>query len=143
MDHHHQPALFPQPVALGLGYCGAKWHPWGQVIPGPLLWESWCSCWRKRPSCHAPDLRSFQRSRLTSKTVVVAPDQVSAKARAPLEAVAKERTTEDYLKDSNVKEEALISSSTEQLKPNPTCHWIYPGPAGSGREKLLSSVCTP
>lgn len=56
-----------------------------------------------------PFLMSFPRSRLTSKTAVVAPDQVSAKARAPLEAVAKERTTKDNLKDSHLKEEARIS----------------------------------
>lgn len=56
-----------------------------------------------------PLLMSFLRSRLTSKTAVAAPDQVSAKARVPLEAVAKERTTKDNLKDSHLKEESLIA----------------------------------
>lgn len=117
MDHRHQPALFPQPLALGLGYCGTKWQPWGQVILGPLPWESWCSCWRKWPSCDAPHLTSFQRFRLISKIAVVAPDQVSAKARAPLEAVAKERITKDSLKDSILKEEAAsLFSRTAEAK---------------------------
>ncbi|EPQ18409.1 SWI/SNF-related matrix-associated actin-dependent regulator of chromatin subfamily A-like protein 1 [Myotis brandtii] len=91
-----KPTFFPQFHAFGLRYCDAKRHTWGWDYSGSsnlgelkLLLEE-AVMLRRLKSDVLSQLPAKQR-----KMVVVAPGRISAKARASLDAAAKEMTTKD------------------------------------------------
>lgn len=102
-----KPTFFPQFHAFGLRYCDAKRHTWGWDYSGSsnlgelkLLLEE-AVMLRRLKSDVLSQLPAKQR-----KMVVVAPGRISAKARASLDAAAKEMTTKDNSKGQQ--REALI-----------------------------------
>ncbi|XP_008581931.1 PREDICTED: SWI/SNF-related matrix-associated actin-dependent regulator of chromatin subfamily A-like protein 1 isoform X2 [Galeopterus variegatus] len=132
-----KPTFFPQFHAFGLRYCDAKRQPWGWDYSGSsnlgelkLLLEE-AVMLRRLKSDVLSQLPAKQR-----KMVVVAPGRINAKARAALDAAAKEMTTKD--KSKRQQKEALIVffNRTAEAKIPSAIEYIL-DLLESGREKFL------
>ncbi|KAM6178354.1 SWI/SNF-related matrix-associated actin-dependent regulator of chromatin subfamily A-like protein 1 [Rhynchocyon petersi] len=132
-----KPTFFPQFHAFGLRYCDAKRLPWGWDYSGSsnlselklLLEES--IMLRRLKSDVLSQLPAKQR-----KMVVVAPGRISARARAALDAAAKEMTT--TAKTNKQQKEALILffNRTAEAKTPSVIEYIL-DLLESGKEKFL------
>ncbi|XP_012866663.1 PREDICTED: SWI/SNF-related matrix-associated actin-dependent regulator of chromatin subfamily A-like protein 1 isoform X2 [Dipodomys ordii] len=131
-----KPTFFPQFHAFGLRYCDAKRLSWGWDYSGSsnlgelkLLLEE-AIMLRRLKSDVLSQLPAKQR-----KMVVVAPGRISARARAALDAAAKEMTTD---KTKQQQKEALIVffNRTAEAKVPCVIEYIL-DLLESGREKFL------
>ncbi|XP_029415859.1 SWI/SNF-related matrix-associated actin-dependent regulator of chromatin subfamily A-like protein 1 isoform X2 [Nannospalax galili] len=131
-----KPTFFPQFHAFGLRYCDAKRLPWGWDYSGSsnlgelkLLLEE-AIMLRRLKSDVLSQLPAKQR-----KMVVVNPGRISARARAALDAAAKEMTSD---KTKQQQKEALIVffNRTAEAKVPCVIEYIL-DLLESGREKFL------
>ncbi|XP_036872336.2 SWI/SNF-related matrix-associated actin-dependent regulator of chromatin subfamily A-like protein 1 isoform X1 [Manis javanica] len=132
-----KPTFFPQFHAFGLRYCDAKRHSWGWDYSGSsnlgelkLLLEE-AVMLRRLKSDVLSQLPAKQR-----RMVVVAPGQINAKARAALDAVAKEMTTKNKTKAQQKEALILFFNRTAEAKIPPAIEYIL-DLLESGREKFL------
>ncbi|XP_070278188.1 SWI/SNF-related matrix-associated actin-dependent regulator of chromatin subfamily A-like protein 1 [Myotis yumanensis] len=132
-----KPTFFPQFHAFGLRYCDAKRHTWGWDYSGSsnlgelkLLLEE-AVMLRRLKSDVLSQLPAKQR-----KMVVVAPGRISAKARASLDAAAKEMTTKDNSKGQQREALILFFHRTAEAKIPCVIEYIL-DLLESGREKFL------
>lgn len=132
-----KPTFFPQFHAFGLRYCDAKQHAWGWDYSGSsnlgelkLLLEE-AVMLRRLKSDVLAQLPAKQR-----KMVVVAPGRLSAKARASLDAAAKEMTTKDKSKGQQREALLLFFHRTAEVKIPCVIEYIL-DLLESGREKFL------
>ncbi|XP_008143408.2 SWI/SNF-related matrix-associated actin-dependent regulator of chromatin subfamily A-like protein 1 [Eptesicus fuscus] len=132
-----KPTFFPQFHAFGLRYCDAKRHTWGWDYSGSsnlgelkLLLEE-AVMLRRLKSDVLSQLPAKQR-----KMVVVAPGRISAKARASLDAAAKEMTTKDKSKGQQREALILFFHRTAEAKIPCVIEYIL-DLLESGREKFL------
>ncbi|XP_059024082.1 SWI/SNF-related matrix-associated actin-dependent regulator of chromatin subfamily A-like protein 1 [Mustela lutreola] len=132
-----RPTFFPQFHAFGLRYCDAKRHPWGWDYSGSsnlgelkLLLEE-AVMLRRLKSDVLAQLPPKQR-----KMVVVAPGRISTKARAALDAAAKEMTTTDKTKRQQKEALLLFFNRTAEAKIPSVIEYIL-DLLESGREKFL------
>ncbi|XP_036277353.1 SWI/SNF-related matrix-associated actin-dependent regulator of chromatin subfamily A-like protein 1 isoform X1 [Pipistrellus kuhlii] len=132
-----KPTFFPQFHAFGLRYCDAKRHAWGWDYSGSsnlgelkLLLEE-AVMLRRLKSDVLAQLPAKQR-----KMVVVAPGRLSAKARASLDAAAKEMTTKDKSKGQQREALILFFHRTAEAKIPCVIEYIL-DLLESGREKFL------
>ncbi|XP_030181195.1 SWI/SNF-related matrix-associated actin-dependent regulator of chromatin subfamily A-like protein 1 isoform X1 [Lynx canadensis] len=132
-----RPTFFPQFHAFGLRYCDAKQQPWGWDYSGSsnlgelkLLLEE-AVMLRRLKSDVLAQLPAKQR-----KMVVVAPGRISTKARAALDAAAKEMTTKE--KTNRQQKEALLLffSRTAEAKIPCVIEYVL-DLLESGKEKFL------
>ncbi|XP_005395742.1 PREDICTED: SWI/SNF-related matrix-associated actin-dependent regulator of chromatin subfamily A-like protein 1 [Chinchilla lanigera] len=131
-----KPTFFPQFHAFGLRYCDAKRLQWGWDYSGSsnlgelkLLLEEVIML-RRLKSDVLSQLPAKQR-----KMVVVAPGQISAKARASLDAAAKEMT-KDRTKQQQKEALLLFFNRTAEAKIPCIIEYIL-DLLESGREKFL------
>ncbi|XP_037705236.1 SWI/SNF-related matrix-associated actin-dependent regulator of chromatin subfamily A-like protein 1 isoform X2 [Choloepus didactylus] len=132
-----KPTFFPQFHAFGLRYCDAKRHPWGWDYSGSsnlrelkLLLEE-AVMLRRLKSDVLSQLPAKQR-----KMVVVAPGRIGARARAALDAVAKEMTSKDKTKLQQKEALILFFNRTAEAKIPSVIEYIL-DLLESGREKFL------
>uniref|UniRef100_A0ABI7YPA8 SWI/SNF-related matrix-associated actin-dependent regulator of chromatin subfamily A-like protein 1 n=1 Tax=Felis catus TaxID=9685 RepID=A0ABI7YPA8_FELCA len=132
-----RPTFFPQFHAFGLRYCDAKQQPWGWDYSGSsnlgelkLLLEE-AVMLRRLKSDVLAQLPAKQR-----KMVVIAPGRISTKARAALDAAAKEMTTKE--KTNRQQKEALLLffSRTAEAKIPCVIEYVL-DLLESGRQKFL------
>ncbi|GAB5575964.1 SWI/SNF-related matrix-associated actin-dependent regulator of chromatin subfamily A-like protein 1 isoform X1 [Prionailurus iriomotensis] len=132
-----RPTFFPQFHAFGLRYCDAKQQPWGWDYSGSsnlgelkLLLEE-AVMLRRLKSDVLAQLPAKQR-----KMVVIAPGRISTKARAALDAAAKEMTTKE--KTNRQQKEALLLffSRTAEAKIPCVIEYVL-DLLESGKEKFL------
>ncbi|XP_077604718.1 SWI/SNF-related matrix-associated actin-dependent regulator of chromatin subfamily A-like protein 1 isoform X1 [Crocuta crocuta] len=132
-----RPTFFPQFHAFGLRYCDAKRQPWGWDYSGSsnlrelkLLLEE-AVMLRRLKSDVLAQLPAKQR-----KMVVIAPGRISTKARAALDAAAKEMTTKE--KTNWQQKEALLLFFNKTAEAKIPCIIEYVlDLLESGREKFL------
>ncbi|KAL1770599.1 SWI SNF-related matrix-associated actin-dependent regulator of chromatin subfamily A 1 [Sigmodon hispidus] len=131
-----KPTFFPQFHAFGLRYCDAKRHPWGWDYSGSsnlgelkLLLEE-AVMLRRLKSDVLSQLPAKQR-----KIVVINPGRISTRAKAALDAAAKEMTMD---KTKQQQKEALIVffNRTAEAKISCVVEYIM-DLLESGREKFL------
>ncbi|KAM9248881.1 SWI/SNF-related matrix-associated actin-dependent regulator of chromatin subfamily A-like protein 1 isoform 4-T7 [Dugong dugon] len=132
-----KPTFFPQFHAFGLRYCDAKRQPWGWDYSGSsnlnelkLLLEE-AIMLRRLKSDVLSQLPAKQR-----KMVVVAPGRISARARAALDAVAKEMITKDKTKKQQKEALFLFFRRTAETKIPSVIEYIL-DLLESGKEKFL------
>ncbi|XP_016052256.1 PREDICTED: SWI/SNF-related matrix-associated actin-dependent regulator of chromatin subfamily A-like protein 1 isoform X2 [Miniopterus natalensis] len=132
-----KPTFFPQFHAFGLRYCDAKQHNWGWDYSGSsnlgelkLLLEE-AVMLRRLKSDVLSQLPAKQR-----KMVLMAPGQISAKARASLDAAAKAVTTKDKSKGQQREALLLFYNRTAEAKIPCVIEYIL-DLLESGREKFL------
>ncbi|KAM7105017.1 SWI/SNF-related matrix-associated actin-dependent regulator of chromatin subfamily A-like protein 1 isoform 1-T2 [Molossus nigricans] len=132
-----KPTFFPQFHAFGLRYCDAKRHQWGWDYSGSsnlgelkLLLEE-AVMLRRLKSDVLSQLPAKQR-----KMVVAAPGRISAKARASLDAAAREMTTKDKSKGQQREALILFFNRTAEAKIPCVIEYIL-DLLESGREKFL------
>ncbi|XP_049744074.1 SWI/SNF-related matrix-associated actin-dependent regulator of chromatin subfamily A-like protein 1 isoform X2 [Elephas maximus indicus] len=132
-----KPTFFPQFHAFGLRYCDAKRQPWGWDYSGSsnlnelkLLLEE-AIMLRRLKSDVLSQLPAKQR-----KMVVVAPGQINARARAALDAAAKEMTTKDKTKRQQKEALLLFFNKTAEAKIPSVIEYIL-DLLESGKEKFL------
>ncbi|XP_077011183.1 SWI/SNF-related matrix-associated actin-dependent regulator of chromatin subfamily A-like protein 1 isoform X2 [Tamandua tetradactyla] len=132
-----KPTFFPQFHAFGLRYCDAKRHPWGWDYSGSsnlrelkLLLEE-AVMLRRLKSDVLSQLPAKQR-----KMVVIAPGRIGARARAALDAAAKEMTTKDKTKLQQKEALILFFNRTAEAKIPCVIEYIL-DLLESGREKFL------
>nr|XP_044607263.1 SWI/SNF-related matrix-associated actin-dependent regulator of chromatin subfamily A-like protein 1 isoform X2 [Equus asinus] len=132
-----KPTFFPQFHAFGLRYCDAKRMPWGWDYSGSsnlgelkLLLEE-AVMLRRLKSDVLSQLPAKQR-----KMVVVAPGRINAKARASLDAAAKEMTTKNKTKQQQKEALILFFNRTAEAKIPCVIEYIL-DLLESGREKFL------
>uniref|UniRef100_A0A8C0P4C2 SWI/SNF-related matrix-associated actin-dependent regulator of chromatin subfamily A-like protein 1 n=1 Tax=Canis lupus familiaris TaxID=9615 RepID=A0A8C0P4C2_CANLF len=132
-----RPTFFPQFHAFGLRYCDAKRQPWGWDYSGSsnlgelkLLLEE--AVMLRRLKCDVlAQLPPKQR-----KMVIIAPGRISTRARAALDAVAKEMTTMDKTKQQQKEALLLFFNRTAEAKIPSVIEYIL-DLLESGREKFL------
>ncbi|XP_006891976.1 PREDICTED: SWI/SNF-related matrix-associated actin-dependent regulator of chromatin subfamily A-like protein 1 [Elephantulus edwardii] len=132
-----RPTFFPQFHAFGLRYCDAKRMHWGWDYSGSsnlselklLLEES--VMLRRLKSDVLSQLPAKQR-----KMVVVAPGQISARARAALDAAAKDMTTKTKKKEQQKEALILFFNRTAEAKIPSVIEYIL-DLLESGKEKFL------
>ncbi|KAK2506440.1 hypothetical protein MC885_012458 [Smutsia gigantea] len=112
-----KPTFFPRFHAFGLRYCDAKRHSWGWDYSGSsnlgelkLLLEE-AVMLRRLKSDVLSQLPAKQR-----RMVVIAPGQISAKARAALDAMAKDVTTKNKTKAQQKEALILFFNRTAEAK---------------------------
>ncbi|XP_053453457.1 SWI/SNF-related matrix-associated actin-dependent regulator of chromatin subfamily A-like protein 1 isoform X2 [Nycticebus coucang] len=132
-----KPTFFPQFHTFGLRYCAAKKMPWGWDYSGSsnlgelkLLLEE-AVMLRRLKSDVLSQLPAKQR-----KMVVVAPGRINARARAALDAAAKEMTTKDKTKKEQKEALILFFNRTAEAKIPSVIEYIL-DLLESGREKFL------
>ncbi|XP_029789738.1 SWI/SNF-related matrix-associated actin-dependent regulator of chromatin subfamily A-like protein 1 isoform X2 [Suricata suricatta] len=132
-----RPTFFPQFHAFGLRYCDAKRQPWGWDYSGSsnlgelkLLLEE-AVMLRRLKSDVLAQLPAKQR-----KMVVVAPGRISTKARAALDAAAKEMTTHEKTKWQQKEALLLFFNRTAEAKIPCVIEYVL-DLLESGREKFL------
>ncbi|XP_008053749.1 SWI/SNF-related matrix-associated actin-dependent regulator of chromatin subfamily A-like protein 1, partial [Carlito syrichta] len=132
-----KPTYFPQFHAFGLRYCNAKRMPWGWDYSGSsnlgelkLLLEE-AVMLRRLKSDVLSQLPAKQR-----KMVLVAPGQINARARAALDAAAKEMTTKDKTKQQQKEALILFFNRTAEAKIPSVIEYIL-DLLESGKEKFL------
>ncbi|XP_066137040.1 SWI/SNF-related matrix-associated actin-dependent regulator of chromatin subfamily A-like protein 1 isoform X1 [Saccopteryx bilineata] len=141
-----KPTFFPQFRTFGLRYCDAKQgcvsvlppqHPWGWDYSGSsnlgelkLLLEE-AVMLRRLKADVLSQLPAKQR-----KMVVVAPSRISARARASLDAAAKEMTAKDRSKGQQKEALILFFNRTAEAKIPCVIEYIL-DLLESGREKFL------
>nr|XP_012640635.1 SWI/SNF-related matrix-associated actin-dependent regulator of chromatin subfamily A-like protein 1 [Microcebus murinus]XP_012640637.1 SWI/SNF-related matrix-associated actin-dependent regulator of chromatin subfamily A-like protein 1 [Microcebus murinus] len=132
-----KPTFFPQFHTFGLRYCDAKRMAWGWDYSGSsnlgelkLLLEE-AIMLRRLKSDVLSQLPAKQR-----KMVVVAPGQISARARVALDAAAKEMTTKDKTKQQQKEALILFFNRTAEAKIPSVIEYIL-DLLESGREKFL------
>ncbi|XP_006867857.1 PREDICTED: SWI/SNF-related matrix-associated actin-dependent regulator of chromatin subfamily A-like protein 1 [Chrysochloris asiatica] len=132
-----KPTFFPQFHAFGLRYCDAKRLPWGWDYSGSsnlselkLLLEE-AVMLRRLKSDVLSQLPAKQR-----KMVVVVPGRISARARAALDAAAKEMTTKDETKQQQKEALLLFFNRTAEAKIPSVIEYIL-DLLESGKEKFL------
>ncbi|XP_034863077.1 SWI/SNF-related matrix-associated actin-dependent regulator of chromatin subfamily A-like protein 1 isoform X2 [Mirounga leonina] len=131
-----RPTFFPQFHAFGLRYCDAK-RPWGWDYSGSsnlgelkLLLEE--AVMLRRLKCDVlAQLPPKQR-----KMVAIVPGQISTKARAALDAAAKEMTTMNKTKRQQKEALLLFFNRTAEAKIPSVIEYIL-DLLESGREKFL------
>ncbi|XP_077927422.1 SWI/SNF-related matrix-associated actin-dependent regulator of chromatin subfamily A-like protein 1 isoform X2 [Halichoerus grypus] len=132
-----RPTFFPQFHAFGLRYCDAKRQPWGWDYSGSsnlgelkLLLEE--AVMLRRLKCDVlAQLPPKQR-----KMVAIVPGQISTKARAALDAAAKEMTTMNKTKRQQKEALLLFFNRTAEAKIPSVIEYIL-DLLESGREKFL------
>ncbi|XP_072436172.1 SWI/SNF-related matrix-associated actin-dependent regulator of chromatin subfamily A-like protein 1 isoform X1 [Chiloscyllium punctatum] len=132
-----QPKLFPNFHDFGVRYCAAKRLPWGWDYSGSsnlvelrlLLLESLMI--RRLKSDVLSQLPAKRR-----KVVLVQPEGVSAKARAALEAAAKEMTKDHKTKREKKEALLLFYNRTAEAKVRSIVEYVK-DLLESGREKFL------
>ncbi|XP_064443098.1 SWI/SNF-related matrix-associated actin-dependent regulator of chromatin subfamily A-like protein 1 isoform X5 [Mirounga angustirostris] len=132
-----RPTFFPQFHAFGLRYCDAKRQPWGWDYSGSsnlgelkLLLEE--AVMLRRLKCDVlAQLPPKQR-----KMVAIVPGQISTKARAALDAAAKEMTTMNKTKQQQKEALLLFFNRTAEAKIPSVIEYIL-DLLESGREKFL------
>ncbi|XP_048455337.1 SWI/SNF-related matrix-associated actin-dependent regulator of chromatin subfamily A-like protein 1 [Rhincodon typus] len=132
-----QPKLFPNFHDFGIRYCAAKRLPWGWDYSGSsnlvelrlLLLESLMI--RRLKSDVMTQLPAKRR-----KMVLVQPEGVSAKARAALEAAAKEMTKDHKTKREKKEALLLFYNRTAEAKVRSIVEYVK-DLLESGREKFL------
>ncbi|XP_025747692.1 SWI/SNF-related matrix-associated actin-dependent regulator of chromatin subfamily A-like protein 1 isoform X2 [Callorhinus ursinus] len=132
-----RPTFFPQFHAFGLRYCDAKRQPWGWDYSGSsnlgelkLLLEE--AVMLRRLKCDVlAQLPPKQR-----KIVALVPGQISTKARAALDAAAKEMTTMNKTKRQQKEALLLFFNRTAEAKIPSVIEYIL-DLLESGREKFL------
>ncbi|KAM8788353.1 SWI/SNF-related matrix-associated actin-dependent regulator of chromatin subfamily A-like protein 1 isoform 2-T2 [Rhynchonycteris naso] len=132
-----KPTFFPQFRTFGLRYCDAKQHAWGWDYSGSsnlgelkLLLEE-AVMLRRLKADVLSQLPAKQR-----KMVVVAPSRISARARASLDAAAKEMTAKDRSKGQQREALILFFNRTAEAKIPCVIEYIL-DLLESGREKFL------
>ncbi|XP_007934011.1 SWI/SNF-related matrix-associated actin-dependent regulator of chromatin subfamily A-like protein 1 [Orycteropus afer afer] len=132
-----KPTFFPQFHAFGLRYCDAKRLSWGWDYSGSsnlselkLLLEE-AVMLRRLKSDVLSQLPAKQR-----KMVVVAPGRISAKARAKLDAAAKEMTIKDITKKQQKEALLIFFHRTAEAKIPSIIEYIL-DLLESGKEKFL------
>ncbi|XP_041593231.1 SWI/SNF-related matrix-associated actin-dependent regulator of chromatin subfamily A-like protein 1 isoform X1 [Vulpes lagopus] len=132
-----RPTFFPQFHAFGLRYCDAKRQPWGWDYSGSsnlgelkLLLEE--AVMLRRLKCDVlAQLPPKQR-----KMVIIVPGRISTRARAALDAAAKEMTTMDKTKQQQKEALLLFFNRTAEAKIPSVIEYIL-DLLESGREKFL------
>ncbi|XP_027967970.1 SWI/SNF-related matrix-associated actin-dependent regulator of chromatin subfamily A-like protein 1 isoform X2 [Eumetopias jubatus] len=132
-----RPTFFPQFHAFGLRYCDAKRQPWGWDYSGSsnlgelkLLLEE--AVMLRRLKCDVlAQLPPKQR-----KIVALVPGQISTKARAALDAAAKEMTTMNKTRRQQKEALLLFFNRTAEAKIPSVIEYIL-DLLESGREKFL------